>query len=128
MEIIDGLLKNSYPSLSASPTGGCQSQRLDLPIFLLLGQTYALSNLQRALGHVKRFRNQLRASSVRAENAQIARDVLIDLVDCSGIDLEALEALLETLVPDVKAIEGKAPALEIVCLSLTDPILLASSA
>jgi hypothetical protein len=65
-------------------------------------QSYALKNLHAALNHVKLLRNHLGSLLVGGENAQIARDVLIDLVDCSGVDMNALEPLFADFVRDAK--------------------------
>lgn len=76
-------------------------------MLLHLVQPYALANLTAAIKHVKRFHGCLQALTPKQENAQIAKDVLVDLVDCSGIDLNALESLLTDLVQDAQAISGE---------------------
>lgn len=37
---------------------------------------------------------------------QIARDVLVDLVDCSGVDLVALEQLISEFIEEVIQIDS----------------------
>jgi hypothetical protein len=58
------------------------------------------------LGHVTQFRAFLGSLSVSAENAQMAKDILVDSVDCSGVDLAAVQAGLVELIIDCKAING----------------------
>lgn len=79
---------------------------LNSPVFLHLVHPYALKNFKTAIGNVHRFRNYLRSLTAGGENAQIARDVLLDLVDCCGVDLEALGSLLESVAEDVKSLPG----------------------
>lgn len=45
--------------------------------------------------------------STSAENAQIAKDVLVDLVDCSGIDLAKLDILLIQFSQEVKSLDSE---------------------
>lgn len=87
-------------TLAASPAFPSPPQPLDSPILLNLVHPYALLNLTGALDYVKSFRTFLGSQTPRGENAQIARDVFVDLVDCSGIDLSVLVPLLRESVPD----------------------------
>ncbi|KAG5647224.1 hypothetical protein DXG03_000759 [Asterophora parasitica] len=77
---------------------------LKTPILLLLGHPFPLNILFTALSHVQKYRAYVGSLSARGENSQIARDVLIDLVDSSGINFAALKA---ALVPtdEMKAID-----------------------
>jgi len=75
-------------------------------ILLHLIHPSGLTTLHSLLTHVKRFRSYLGSLSTTAENAQIAKDVLVDLVDCSGIDLLKLEPLLTEFVPVVQALDS----------------------
>jgi hypothetical protein len=45
--------------------------------------------------------------SASEENSQIAKSVLVDLIDCSGVDFNALEPLLSELLVEVKKFGGK---------------------
>lgn len=60
-----------------------------------------------ALGHVKRFRDHVATLSAKGEREQIAKDALLDVVDCSGVDLEGLGQLLDDMTQDVKAFDGE---------------------
>jgi len=95
----NNLFGSGSPSSSESKT-----RALDSPTLLHLIQPFALTNLHGALGHVKRLRKQLGALSAKGETAQIAKDILIDLVDCSGIDLNALESIFVESMPEAKAL------------------------
>jgi hypothetical protein len=64
--------------------------------------------LHSLLNHVKHFRGYLGSLSATAENVQIAKDVLVDLVDCSGIDLLKLEPLLMQFGLELKSLDSKA--------------------
>jgi hypothetical protein len=65
-----------------------------------------LSNLQRALGHVASFRALLGSLTASVEVAQMAKDVLVSLVDSSGLDLSGVEAILAETMRDCKEISG----------------------
>ena len=39
------------------------------------------------------------------EKSQIAKDVLIDMIECSGLDLERLEIVLDSSVQSVEALQ-----------------------
>ncbi|CDO73540.1 hypothetical protein BN946_scf185014.g10 [Trametes cinnabarina] len=73
---------------------------LDNPIFLLLTHPYALSRLHNALVHIKRFRDHVGKLAAKGENSQIAKDVLMDITDCSGLDLQPLGPLLSGILQD----------------------------
>jgi hypothetical protein len=92
-------------SVPASPKA--DSTPWTLPALLHLVHPYALTNLHLAIKHVVLFYSYLRTLSAKQENAQIAKDVLVDLVECSGIDLSTLESLLGQSVQDAQAITGK---------------------
>ena len=51
-----------------------------------------------AAQHVSHFKAHIARLSAKGENAQIARDVLLDSIDCSGIHLEQMVQLLQELV------------------------------
>jgi hypothetical protein len=75
----------------------------EIPTLLHLVQPFALTNLLGMLKHVKRFRGYLGSLTPKGEKAQIAKDILVDVVDCSGIDLAALDSVLESHAQDIKA-------------------------
>ena len=71
-------------------------------IFLHLLHPLALLGLQEAIGHVKRFRDELDNLSPKRENSQMAKDVLMDTVDSSGVDINALFAILDKVKATMK--------------------------
>lgn len=90
----------------ASPAFGVGSPLMETPMLLHIGHPYALTNLHTILTHVKNFRVFLGQLSARGENAQIAKDVLVDLVDCSGFDIDALCSFLAECVREANNIPG----------------------
>lgn len=66
-------------------------------MLLHLVHPFALRNLQEAVTHVKRFRDELDPLPPKGENSQIAKDILMDTVDSSGINLTALLSVLEEI-------------------------------
>ncbi|RDB21136.1 hypothetical protein Hypma_011673 [Hypsizygus marmoreus] len=88
------------------PPSAGTSTPLNAPILLFLGHPFAFQNFGTALGHVTRYRAYLGSLSAKGEVAQIARDVLIDLVDSSGVDFAALGTLLVSLVQECQALDG----------------------
>ncbi|KII88403.1 hypothetical protein PLICRDRAFT_41563 [Plicaturopsis crispa FD-325 SS-3] len=96
------------PSTDVDMTSGptTSNTSLDSPSLLHLSHVHALKGLHNALGHVKRFRAYLGAQSAKAENAQIAKDVLVDLVDYSGVDISALHGALGQVLEMKSLIEA----------------------
>lgn len=96
---------------SGSPTS--ESKRcpdgspLDSPILLHLTHPFILPNLIGVIMHVNRFYHSLSALTPKGENSQIARDILMDVIDCSGLDLRGIEDILKVLMPDVRSISGE---------------------
>ena len=76
-------------------------------VLLHLVHPYALRNLKSAIGHVKRFQEQVNPLSPKAETAQIAKDALMDVVDTSGVSLAVLLPLLEELEKGVPQLPGE---------------------
>ncbi|KAF8163366.1 hypothetical protein B0H34DRAFT_650242 [Crassisporium funariophilum] len=66
-----------------------------VPILLHITHPFTLQNLIAALKHVRTFRTFLGSLPAGGENSQIAKEVLIDVVDCSGVDFESLILILE---------------------------------
>ncbi|KAK0463953.1 uncharacterized protein EV420DRAFT_1264492 [Desarmillaria tabescens] len=77
----------------------------EVPCLLHIVHPRALVNLKQALSNVRSFRSSLGSITARGENSQIAKDVLVDLVDCSGVDLNALDPLLDEFILKSKDIE-----------------------
>lgn len=80
---------------------------LESPILLHLSHPLALLQFSSALAQMNQFRGYLGSLSARGENAQIARDVLIDLVDNSGIDFGALVLLLSECLEGCQLLDSK---------------------
>lgn len=57
--------------------------------------------------HVNRFYHSLGALTPKGENSQIARDILMDIIGSSGLDLRGIEEILKGAIPDVRGISGK---------------------
>lgn len=75
------------------------------PILLHLIHPFALQNLTTALKHVKRYHQFLKSVSARVEKSQIAKDLLVDMIDCSGLNLTELETILDASIPGVEALQ-----------------------
>ncbi|KAL0581552.1 pseudouridine synthase pus4 [Marasmius crinis-equi] len=79
------------------------SGRVNRPSLLHLVHPQALQTLIEAITNTKRVRQYLGSLTAKAENSQIARDVLIDQVDCSGINLSELLPILGEVYEAVKS-------------------------
>ncbi|KAI9057915.1 hypothetical protein FKP32DRAFT_1582820 [Trametes sanguinea] len=88
-------------------TSSTSTLSLDNPIFLLLVHPYALSRLHNALEHIKRFRDHVGKLAAKGENSHIARDVLMDITDCSGVELQPLGPLLSEVLQDCKVLDAQ---------------------
>ncbi|KAH0827179.1 hypothetical protein J3R83DRAFT_4871 [Lanmaoa asiatica] len=91
-------LENKWPPLS-SP--------FDSPILLHLTHPFILPSLIGVITHVNRFYHSLSALTPKGENSQIARDILMDIIGCSGLDLRGIEEVLKGAMPDTRHISGK---------------------
>jgi len=78
---------------------------LDTPILLHLAHPFTLQNLVAALKHTKAIRGYIGSLPAGGENPQMAQRVLVDTVDCSGIDFGALISLLEESLTPVQALD-----------------------
>ncbi|GJE87143.1 hypothetical protein PsYK624_032260 [Phanerochaete sordida] len=93
---------SSKPS-SAPGTPGKSSTEIDVwlspdaSILLHLLHPYALQNLRDAIAHVRRFRDELDPLPPKGESAQIAKDILMDAADSSGVDLQKLLSTLDEI-------------------------------
>ncbi|KDQ60976.1 hypothetical protein JAAARDRAFT_31975 [Jaapia argillacea MUCL 33604] len=85
-----------FGSTPPSPVSGHPQRPPPLiPAALLhLIHPYTLHNLQKLLSHVKRFRAFLNSLSASGENAHIARNLLLDMFACAGVDVTILEDVL----------------------------------
>ncbi|KAF7323045.1 hypothetical protein HMN09_00084400 [Mycena chlorophos] len=70
------------------------------PIMLHISHPFALKNLHAAVGHVNKFKNKITSLNASEENSHLAKSVLLDLIQCSGVDLRAMESLLSELLVD----------------------------
>ncbi|KAJ7111538.1 hypothetical protein C8R43DRAFT_1159517 [Mycena crocata] len=75
-------------------------------ILLHLSHPYALRSLHAALCNVTRFKNKIGSLSASEENSQIAKSVLVDLIDCSGVNLNVLEPFLAELLVEAQKFDA----------------------
>jgi len=68
---------------------------LTMPILLHLVHPFVFRIVLDTLHHVKAFRMFLGSLPAGSEISQIAQALLIDVVDCSGVDFASLTSLLE---------------------------------
>lgn len=78
---------------------------MNLPILLHLSHPFALQNFISALKHVKAIRMFLGSLPAGGEHAKAAQAVLIDAVDCSGINFGDLVSLLEDNFESARKVE-----------------------
>lgn len=97
----------------ASPAFDVGLPVLETPILLYIGHPYALEKLRVLLTHVKKLRLFIGQLSARGENAQIARDVLVDLVDYAGFDIDALCLFLAERAQDASTTPGPSSLLHV---------------
>jgi hypothetical protein len=71
-------------------------------IVLHLLHPFALQNLQEAVGHVRRFRNELDPLPPKSENSSIAKETLMDIVNSAGVNVDAFLSLLDNIKPMLK--------------------------
>lgn len=108
----DPFLRNCEPLISSmalvyGPQAMNQPPRsapLDAPILLHLAHPLALTNLTAVVSHVNRFHQYLTSMTPKQENSQYARDIMLDLVNSSGLVLKALENILSAAIPEASAI------------------------
>jgi hypothetical protein len=77
------------------------------PILLNLLYPDALTKLRVTVGDVKQLYEQLKSADPNGENGTIARNTLLDTVDSSGINLEALESLLTQISEKIDGSKGR---------------------
>ncbi|KAJ7343408.1 hypothetical protein DFH08DRAFT_962517 [Mycena albidolilacea] len=71
-------------------------------VLLHLAHPSALKSLHATVSSIARFKNNIGSLSASEENSQIAKSVLTDLIDCAGVDLDALEPVLAELLVEAK--------------------------
>ncbi|TFY83710.1 hypothetical protein EWM64_g293 [Hericium alpestre] len=76
------------------------------PVFLHLLHPLAFRHLMSSLVAVKRFHDYLKRLNASAENAQIAKNVLLDTVQCSGLKMKELESSLLSVAEDINKLNG----------------------
>ncbi|KAI0035926.1 hypothetical protein K488DRAFT_67997 [Vararia minispora EC-137] len=95
---------------------------------------YSLDHVRVALKDIKHFYDQLTGYNAVGENAKIAKNVLVDLVEWSGVRLSALDSILASIAEDVKDIDTVAlteslahcrplPALDVHLRKIVDKII-----
>lgn len=75
-------------------------------MFVHLVHPYSLWRIRMILGYVKRFRDHIASLTPTGENAQIAKEVLLDVVDCSGIELDRLDTVLGEVYQSIQGANG----------------------
>ena len=80
---------------------------LNSTVFLHLVHPFALQEFSVLVTHIKQYRAYLGSLTPKGQNAQIAKDILIDVVDNSGIDFAALEALLTVSRTEVQILDSQ---------------------
>jgi hypothetical protein len=86
------------------------------PILLNLLYPDALAKLRVTVGDVKQLYEQLKSVDPNGENGTIARNALLDTVDSSGINLEALESLLTQISKKIDVSKGRLTSYSLVRL------------
>ncbi|KAG2157205.1 hypothetical protein DEU56DRAFT_763462 [Suillus clintonianus] len=95
---------NPFLRDSANQSSSPHSASFDTPILLHLVHPLALTNLRAVTFHVNCFHQYLASMTAKRENSQFARDIMLDLVSSSGLDLKVLEDILSTAIPEASAI------------------------
>jgi hypothetical protein len=77
------------------------------PILSVLLFPDALAKLRLTVGDVKRFYEYLKNLETSGENGVMSKNALLDTVDGSGVNLEALDPLLAYISEQVKGANGE---------------------
>lgn len=104
------LLSTVHAHRHGSPTSESKrplSSPFESPILLHLTHPFALTNLTGVIMHVNRFHHSLSALTPKGENSQIARNILMDVIGCSGLDLRGIEEIFKSAIADARSIPGK---------------------
>jgi hypothetical protein len=81
-----------------------RSSPLDTPILLHLAHPLSLMNLTAVVFHVNRFHQYLTSMTPKQENSQYAKEIMLDLVNSSGLVLKILEDTLNVAIPEASAV------------------------
>ncbi|KAI6045743.1 hypothetical protein EDC04DRAFT_2634728 [Pisolithus marmoratus] len=79
----------------------------DNPALLHLVHPLLLENLIDMTSHVNQFYQWLNSMTAKAESAQMARDAVLDVVDYSGLNFEALEGIFKNVLKEVRTMPGE---------------------
>ncbi|KIK96331.1 hypothetical protein PAXRUDRAFT_10898 [Paxillus rubicundulus Ve08.2h10] len=100
--------RGSHTNIDSPTPEICRSPSpFDSPILLHLVHPLTLANLIGLAIHVNHFYHSLNSLTPKGENSQIARDILVDLIRCSGLNFKGLEDILKGAALDVRSIPGK---------------------
>jgi hypothetical protein len=80
---------------------------LDAPTLLALVHPYAFQNICKAVHYVTKLREYVGSLPAGGEKEGTAKKVLVDLVDCSGIDFAALDTLLADCAAELNNLNGE---------------------
>ena len=77
------------------------------PILSVLLFPDALARLRLTVGDVKRFYEYLKSLETSGENGVMSKNALLDTIDGSGVNLEALESLLAHISNRIEGVNGE---------------------
>lgn len=80
---------------------------LDAPTLLALVHPYAFKNVCKAVHYVAKLREYVGSLPAGGEKEGTAKKVLVDLVDCSGVDFAALDTLLADCAAELNNLNGE---------------------
>lgn len=75
-------------------------------MFLHLSHPFALQKFSALVAHVRQYRAYLGSLTAKGQKAQIARGILSDLIDNSGVDFNALDSVLTTSLPEARTLDS----------------------
>ena len=101
-----------HPTQARKISTFTSGKSLDSPIFLHLVHPYALARLKTCVEHVKRFHDHVSKLPAKGEESHIAKDVLLDITEGIGVDLQYVGGLLAEIVQETKGSDGEAPRLQ----------------
>ncbi|EPS98539.1 hypothetical protein FOMPIDRAFT_143657 [Fomitopsis schrenkii] len=109
IEFLEGVLREavlagdeSALSMKGTVLALARVPSLSAAVFVHLVHPYSLGRIRSILRYIKRFRDHIASLTAKGENAQIAREVLLDVVDCSGIEFDRLGAVLGEIYQGVQ--------------------------
>ena len=95
---------------------------LDTPTLLALVHPYAFKNVCEAVHYVAKLREYVGSLPAGGEKEGTAKKVLVDFVDCSGVDFAALDALLAECAAELNNLNGEYVG-TLRCVTLSSAIL-----